>query len=213
MALLFSEENIKRRLDCTSPIRRAAFAAACSERLFPGYIVFNDKSGRGNWVVLREILDDIWSSIENSSIDVSVIDKQTDTVESLSPDENDGEWILEQASAEDTVAAIAYTLDCLKSGASQEAAWAARRAYEAIDNYIINISNTNASILDVDETAVISNELIQSELYRQQVDIDDLLTDSEVIHSLRIRAKRDSSIFLPWYCEAANIINANRRGI
>jgi hypothetical protein len=114
----------------------------------------------------------------------------------LFPKEDDGPWIPEKSEADDAAAALAYALRCRLTGLSQEAAWAARRSYETLEEYIIldlGIDINNHSELE----GMVMNSLVQAELGRQQRDLDELLRDAVTIEKLRERSVAEATSFLP----------------
>ena len=66
----------------------------------------------------------------------------------LSPptDPREGQWVAEQDLGEDAAAATAYAFRCRKSGNSHQAAWSARRAFEALDRHMSEIDNIDWSV-------------------------------------------------------------------
>jgi len=103
--------------------------------------------------------------------------------------------------AEDAVASIIYALRTRLSGSSQEALWAARRAYESLDQHVMSRLNKVVVTPDI-ERRVLADPLIQAELERQQRDLSDLVESSNQadlarrIVRLRDRAKRDAERFM-----------------
>jgi uncharacterized protein YjaG (DUF416 family) len=174
---------------------KAAFAAACTERLFPAYYRFCVLTGRGQPEVLRETLTRLWDDLLGRLMSDQEINNRLEVVMSLVPREDDGKWVPEQAAAEDAAAALAYALRCRGNGASKEAAWAARRVYEAIDHYVINRETT---LLDGNrnEERILSHPLVQQELSRQRRDIDELTQHKISIEQLRERSSREAASFL-----------------
>jgi len=76
---------------------------------------------------------------------------------------------------------------------------AARRAYEALDHFVIDQEGVGV-IEPGGETRVLSNPLVQAELARQQRDLRELLDADEadepsVVRRLRLRAEEDSKKF------------------
>ena len=115
----------------------------------------------------------------------------------LIPREGEGKWVSEQAAAEDAAAALTYALRCRGTGAAEEAAWAARRGYEAIDHYVINLEAKPVKG-DPSEEQVLAHPLIQQELARQKRDIDELTQGKVSIEKLRERSCEEALSFLPW---------------
>jgi hypothetical protein len=111
----------------------------------------------------------------------------------LIPQEDEGPWINEQAYAEDAASAVAYALRARRAGESQEAAYAARVAYEALDHHVINRLGIK------DDAHVLAHPVVQAELARQHRDLDVLLGAdadlAELLARLRDRASAEAAIF------------------
>jgi uncharacterized protein YjaG (DUF416 family) len=186
----FDETQLVRDLESLLPRMRVAFAAACAERLRPAYLAFAERAGAGDPEAFEASLDRLWSDLDEHPMTDDELRDRIEECMALIPQEDDGAWSAEQAYAEDAAAALAYALRCRQSGQSQEAAWAARRAYEAIDYYVTALG-TNDQVL--------SHPLVQAELGRQQQDIKKLKTpDADVrriIAKLRERAEKDAICF------------------
>lgn len=105
-------------------------------------------------------------------------------------------WVSDQEVADDALAALAYALECRRTGLGKEAAWAARRSYETLDTYVINHENIDTNIPGA-EAQVLAHPLVQAELARLQRDLDELLHGAITIDRLRERAKAEASEFLP----------------
>jgi uncharacterized protein YjaG (DUF416 family) len=173
---IFDENRIKGSLTKLPIKLRILFAVTCAERLFPAYERFSAKTGGGNVDLLRRILDKLWMGllgVQEYSDQIIAADLQHCML--LVPKESDGEWFNEQVWAEDAVACLAYCLRTRLSGDTQEAAWAARRVYEAADYYVLHASGNNYKLPD-DESRVIEHPLVQAELRRQERDISELLS-------------------------------------
>jgi hypothetical protein len=121
------------------------------------------------------------------------VDTKLQECMSLVPQESIG-WPPERALAEDASVAVAYALRSRKTGLSQEAAWAARVAYEAVDNFVSNQIASPSSTWD--EERILSHRLTQAELQRQNRDLEDLESQNIAIEQLRSRAKKES-VFSP----------------
>lgn len=126
------------------------------------------------------------------------IDVSIERCMSLIPREDEGPWIEQQAAAEDAGTALAYALRCRKTGESQEAAWAARCCYEALDHFVINRDDIDVNEAGA-EAAVVADPLVQAELARQQRDLDALRLHGEeknIAARLRLRAIAEASLVL-----------------
>lgn len=175
----------------------AAFAAACAERMLPAYHKFSARSNRGDPRILEQILTRLWRDLHGEQMSEAETEAQIDACMELIPREDDGPWVAEQAAAEDAVAAIAYALRCRRSGLAKEAAGAARRAYEALDDYVINHEDVDTQTLLGQRPRVLAHPLVQAELARQQRDLDELLAGTITIDRLRERSKTEAVEFLP----------------
>jgi uncharacterized protein YjaG (DUF416 family) len=132
--LRFSDQWLIKQLDRLHPLFRTLFAAVAAERSLPAYIRYARLTGRGSSAVLGEALNRLWGDIEGQRMSPEQAKETLELVMTLIPREDDGPWVPEQAWAEDATAALAYALRCRESGHSTESAWAARRAYEAMDH-------------------------------------------------------------------------------
>lgn len=75
--------------------------------------------------------------------------------------------------AEDFGAAVVYTLRCVENGDPQEAAWAARCAYEAMDNVVLRRTGIDVNAPGA-ERRILADPLIQAELGYQEEDLSTL---------------------------------------
>ena len=117
--------------------KRVAFAAACAERLRPAYLSFSSRMARGSPREFEEILNCLWSDLDGSNTPGDEAEASIERCMSLIPREDDEPWDESQVYAENAGTALSYALRCRQNGDSQEAAWAARHVYEALDHYVI----------------------------------------------------------------------------
>ena len=172
MAILeFNEPELRKELDGLPKQLRAAFAAACAQRQYPNYVKFAQRVRNGDANVLARILEELWNAIEGGATKSS-LQKELDLCMSLFP--NDEQQAMSGAAqADNAVASTAYAIRTQLTGDTQEAAWAARRACDALDAYIV--SHLNRGIIDrALERRIASHPLIQSELGRQRRDLVEL---------------------------------------
>lgn len=199
--LRFDEAGLIAQLAKLPNELRVAFAALCAERQLPSYAWFCANLGSGSPLLLRETLDSIWVDLRGTTRGDNGFDSTLRQCVALISDE---EVCSEEnaAYAEDAVASVAYTIRARLTGDPQEAAWAARRAYEAVDRFVV--SQLSSAIVERDlEGRVASHPLVQAELQRQQADLQDLQAagankpiPERVIFSLQDRARRDAELFL-----------------
>lgn len=196
----YNEQALIEKLRGIPPESRVAFALLCDERLLPSYKAFHDETGKGNISILAAIADRLWNDISGEKMSTEEVEAKLQACMESMPSEEDASssfW----AHAEDAVSALAYTLRARLSGESQEAAWAARRAYESLDHYVIQRDQ-----LDLNkpggEFQVMQHPLVQAELWRQQRDLDELqsIADpgglAENATRLRARAIQEGLLFL-----------------
>jgi uncharacterized protein YjaG (DUF416 family) len=196
----FDEQELVHHLDQLPPKLRVAYAAACVERLLPAYFSFSERTGKGDPNRLARILERLWADLQDNPMSAEEIKVNLDTCTSLIPQEDEEPWVEEQVYAEDATAALAYALRARQSGESQEAAWAARRVYEAADYYV-----TNRVGMDITQSSgeerVLSHGIVQAELARQRRDFEDLLNAASkentraVVSLLQSRARADAIKF------------------
>jgi uncharacterized protein YjaG (DUF416 family) len=195
--LSFDEKALSIGLDQIPPPLRAIFAATIAERLFPAYANFSRKTGRGHPAKLADILERLWQDLKGTPMDAQELQESINLLMNLIPKEDDIPWIPEQAWAEDAAAATAYALRCRQTGDSREAAWAARRAYEALDHFVLTPIKIDTNVMGVEERAL-SSPLIQAELIRQLRDLRELKAESErgvaaLAQQMRERAKSEAA--------------------
>jgi uncharacterized protein YjaG (DUF416 family) len=199
MFRLYNEQVLIERLRKIPSESRVAFALLCAERLFPNYQAFHDATGKGSFSALTSISDRLWKDISGERMALEEVRMALQACMELIPGEDDAPESPLHAYAEDAASALAYALRTRLSGESQEAAWAARRAYESLDHYVIHHKALDLNEPQAEEQ-VVRHPLIQAELVRQQRDLDDLQTDpaalAEKMTELRARAMRERIAFL-----------------
>ncbi len=196
--LRFEEPLLRAQLDRLPREHRAAFAAACAERLFPAYMRFSHEARRADPETLRAALSRLWDDLTGNPLSELELRASAKKCLALVPSE-DEEPSDEQPSAEDAAAALVYALESRVKEGSQEAAWSARRAYDALDRFIMS-DEPGVIVTEAAEQRVLEHSLVQAELARQRRDLDELLGVGEqgvrdVAVRLRDRAKEESAIF------------------
>jgi uncharacterized protein YjaG (DUF416 family) len=191
----YNERSLADLLQQLPPPFRTAFAAAAAERLFPTYVAFADRTGHGDPLKIRGILDRLWLDLEGKQVSAEQAQEDIDVCMSLIPQEDLEPWVVEQVYAENATAAVAYALTSRQTGETQEAIWAARQVYEALDHFIIARDRIDINSSGAEGT-IMSHPLMQNELQRQDRDLRDLASGmqqfSSVAHQLCQRARMDS---------------------
>ena len=203
--LEFSEPGLVENLERLAPELRVVFAAACAERLLPAYGAFSTKTGRGEPTELRTILSRLWDDLTGNRMTDDEVKAKIDACMKLIPREDEVQWVPEQGPGEDAVAAAAYAFRCRQNWLSQEAAWSARCAYEALDNYVSISENIDWSGPDPNATAlalerILAHPVVQAELARQRRDLEELVIVGagemqHLVGRFRDRAKAESRIY------------------
>jgi uncharacterized protein YjaG (DUF416 family) len=199
--LEFDESKLVTMLKRLPAPLRVAFAAACAERQIPAYRIFSSQTGQGDPDALQRTLDDLWAEPSTTRGEPE-LERQVKEVLGVIPQEEGfvGPWTQQATNAQNAGMSLVYALRARLNGEAQEAAWSALVAYEALDNFVINHED-----IDTNEPAgehkVLSHQLVQAELARQQRDLEDLLAADGrdlkgVFSRLRERAKLDAAKFL-----------------
>jgi uncharacterized protein YjaG (DUF416 family) len=203
--LKFNETQLVRHVERLSPRLRVAFAAASAERLLPAYVHFAQQTGRADAAVLAELLDRLWQDLQGDRMSAQEVQDRLNRCMALIPDEDEDEdqsseeyVAAMEAQADHAASALAYAYRCRQNEAAQEAAWAARRAYEAVDHWVINRDDIDISKRGA-EQRVLSHPLVQAELARQRRDLEELLAIRDegavanALAQLRSRAQAEAS--------------------
>jgi len=191
--LSFNEAELVGRIEQLPRGLRAAFGAACAQRLRTAYAAYCARTGRGDLRAIDAILLRLWSDLTASTMSDAEVAEQIEACMELIPREDDGPWVTEQAAAEDAASALAYSLRCRLSGHAQEAGWAARCVYDAIDHYVINHEGIDTNVAGA-EARILASPLVQAEFARQSRDIDELLGRDVSIMELRERSMREPAL-------------------
>ncbi len=137
----FDEPLLKLQLDRLPPQARVAFAASCTQRLRSACHVFAADLGRPQTADhFDDVLGYVWAHILVKP-DISTLERLFAEVMESIPDEDAPQWMQTTPYGDDALSALAYTLTCLKSGDSQDAAWTARRLYDALDCDVVREPN------------------------------------------------------------------------
>lgn len=162
----FDEERLRERLSILSRPAVVAFAAACAARL--ENTAGNLSKEQELKLLLSRTLDTAIAYLD-SRLPFDTITPEENLLSAM-PDE-DADPELSSAVAEDAAAAAVYTLRTIRDGDFQNAAWAARRAYETADREVLSTLNIGA-IGDSEEAYVLQHPVVQTELQRQARDLD-----------------------------------------
>ena len=200
--LEFDERKLLTDLEQMTDRLRAAFAAACAERQFQCYVRYSEVSKNGDHHKLARALGCIWEDLGKAQADYTALERQLEVCMSLLPSA-DVDELGDSVFAENAVASVAFAIRTRITGVSQEAVWAARRAYESLDHYVTNRLNPIIIGRPNVEARILAHPLVQAELKRQQVDLSQLhaaattsASESEAIDQLHLHSQNDAPHFL-----------------
>ncbi len=184
-------------LESVAPGLRPAFAAACAQRVLPCYRAYAKAVGLGTFEAVAAHLDYAWDCLLSGHLDPEQSAARSEACMALIPGEEGTAWASlwapQRPYAEDAVAALTYALRSMARCDPQEAAWAGRRAYEALDYMVINVLGIR------DEAAILAHPAVQAELARQQRDLSDLAggqtAAGDVVAALLRRSHDEASEF------------------
>lgn len=195
----FDESKLIARLERLPAPLRVTFAAACAERQMPAYRRFEAQDGREAPDALECALKAVWTD-PSLVQDREEFEQRIEELMALIPQEEGFQyrWTQEVTNAQNAGMSALYALRAMLAGEAQEAVWAARVAYEALDNFVINSENIDTN-KPGEEQRVIAHPLVQAELARQHRDLDELAAGkqdpAELIAGLRDRAIAEAAIF------------------
>lgn len=172
----FDENVLLEELGMLPSRARIAFAAATATRQLSNYERLARESEAESAQRPREIAAQLWADLRVSAVDRAAWSERLDEVMRLLPEESD-DWVIGHALADDALSSLAYAIRCLLTPEPQEAAWAARRAYEAADQVAIRVLHVQPG-LPKTEAAIKSQDFVQRELARQRSDLTLLRTGS-----------------------------------
>ena len=174
-----------------------AFSAACAERLVPSYQEFCKTVSRDDHE-LSAILVRIWDHLLGDELDAEQVSATLSRCMGLAPRKRNEPWHHDHAYADDAVSAVTHTLLTIERDEPEEAAWASRRAYEAVCHYVTYRLGVE------DREQILTHPIVQAELVRQRSDVDDLRQATQISTSLfiqlRDRARADASILFASVC-------------
>lgn len=198
----FDEENLCARLAGITPESRTVFAASCATRVKPAYVAFHANTQCGDPAALSSAQEFIWSAIDRGKFARGETEKWLEAVMALVPPEDES-WTELHKFADDAAAATAYALRTMlrdnPEEAAKEAAWAARRVFEAVSSYIVDAKQIDVTKRGFEEL-IDGDSLMQLELERQDRDVEELQRPDALKSNgsvfFRRRAERESSFRL-----------------
>ncbi len=198
--LRHDEEDLWKQLERMPNRLRVAFATACAQRQVPNYVRFTEVAGQGHPDVLIDVLNCLWDDLLGRLATEPKLRQQLDACMSLLPEESAACDGLEYY-AEDAVSAATYAIEARLFSDIQPVIWAARRAYNALDEFA-GSESPGGAIDQEEEERILSHPLVQAELRRQRADLMQLqkikigsINEREVVEEVRRRAQADAREF------------------
>jgi hypothetical protein len=171
---------------------RAAFAAACAERLQPAAATWLQAAGpRGGAV--RAALDLAWEGARSGHVASVEAQDLIASCRALLPGPGSADALA--PAVEDAIAAAIYALEAAADLDERAAGWAAQRVTDAIDTCLLD-GEIDPARADVD-AAVWAHPLVEAEVARREVVLERLLAAvdwSAVVDAVRHEAAKTSAL-------------------
>jgi uncharacterized protein YjaG (DUF416 family) len=162
---IYDEKDLVKQLALLPPRMLVCFALGAAECLFPCFSRYALATQASLESELLSILDRAWDWLTQGNLTKPEIQQLIDRCLAMTPDEEQAVEVGEPY-AEDAGAAVAYVFRTIESSNPQEAAYAARRAYEA--SYHFASESIDAQLApDLDDESVDAHPVVQRELSRQ----------------------------------------------
>jgi uncharacterized protein YjaG (DUF416 family) len=177
----FDESRLVRELEEAPCHLRAAFAAACAERLYSAYLPFEGGQPRGDPGEVRALLDRLWRELEVGETQSAWAAEAAEWLNAISPleDDEDDQPTQGWAEADDFCEALFLALMSHATGSAEKAAHAGSVAYEAVCVKVpgeAEITVFSPGAYD----PVIEHPFVQAELRRQRLDLAELKSAGDV---------------------------------
>jgi Protein of unknown function (DUF416) len=177
---------------------RAAFAAACAERLLPGYGPYADSEGsRYQMQRLRSLLDIAWNCVDSRAegCDASALTSLADEAVDMAPETID-DYSVERFFAQCAAGAVAEALWTAAGDPDVRCGSGPAQLTQDVVETIIHGPFRTGSDPALDLERVMSHPLVQVQLRRQERDLEELQAAgtalAEVAQTLRTRAVTES---------------------
>lgn len=191
---MFDEKGLKKRLAALPAPHRAAFAAACCERMLPNYEAFVALERWGDPNVLRGALDRVWQSLEGRPLGRAQAADLFEACVSVGPDTEDFTSLFVGA-AGNAAASVAYTLQCALDGDPTQATLAGRLAVESVFAYLARVNDPETGVHADDPTfdeQLWRYPLMAAELRKQEGDLLTLSRAAALTPALLEELRRSS---------------------
>ena len=186
---MYDERALVARLEPLDRRAKTAFAAACAQRLLPLFERYARVVGAtAHAHRLAEILAAAWDVSSGRVIDVQSIYYE---VESMSPKDYEGEWVMESGYGENAAAAVAYAIRTWLTDDPQEAAWAAFQMYEVAEYAATQAYAKVDPRLNITDDMVVGSEIAKAALLAIEEDLGVVASAPPSWLELRQRAEAE----------------------
>lgn len=194
----FDETQLSAELAKLQSKGRMAFAAAVACRPLGACERFAGQSGLASAGRPREIAGQLWSALLGDTSDrttwVVALEEVMNFLPqapSPEPDAAPDAASFAHGLVDDALSSLVYAIRCLLSPDADEAAWAARCAYESIGRAALHALRLQAGTPEA-ETQLLAHPWVQRELERQRRDLSALLADRSPA-AIRVLQQRSSA--------------------
>ncbi|HET7865154.1 MAG TPA: DUF416 family protein [Burkholderiaceae bacterium] len=187
----FDETQLSDDLSKLPAMSRMAFAAAVASRPLGTCERFAAPLGLAHGGRPREIAGQLWGALQGDSSERTTWVMALEEVMNLLPPATEPASFA-HGLVDDALSSLVYAIRCLLTPEADEAAWAARCAYESIGRAALRVLSVPAGTPQV-EAQVLAHPWVQRELERQRRDLEALLADRSdaAIHALRQRVSAE----------------------
>lgn len=187
----FDETQLSDDLSKLPAKSRMAFAAAVASRPLGTCERFAGPLGLANGGRPREITVQLWGALRGDSSERATWVVALEEVMNLLPPATESASFA-HGLLDDALSSLVYAIRCLLTPQADEAAWAARCAYESIGRAALHALRVPAGTPQA-EAQVLAHPWVQRELERQRRDLAALLADRSVaaIHALQQRVSAE----------------------
>ena len=181
----FDEASLVKQLSRLPADSSLAFALCCATRQLAACNKYAEHFVTESLDFVRVINEQLWATVTgNASAKIDWRAMLEQVMEFL-PEQQD-HWEPFHVYADHAISSLAYSIRCLLNADAQEAAWSARRAYEAADQAAIRDLDARVGLSGT-EARILAHPIVQRELQRQERDLQLLESamSKQVLNSLR----------------------------
>ncbi len=185
------EIEIKQLIKPLSFQAKALFAAITSERLYPNYVLFQERTAWGNSLLLKDAIALIYQyTINNSLISVEEVEYFKTRIDLIMPDTEDFEGTL-TSWALDACTTLINTLNFFISKDDQDIFWVASTSIDTVDFFLyekeqMGTLDSSDEIQTEHDEFMVREKQRQKDLIAKLSKIDLSMVTDALIDSLRV---------------------------